>query len=139
MTVQELQEVMSQRFDRVENDVKELRADMKELREKVDSDMNGLREKVDSDIKGLREKVDSDIKGLREEIGSDMNGLRADMKELREEIGSDMKELREKLDKLLELQHYQRGQREFSSRFFKHAAWAGPTIIALLALLKSFF
>ena len=139
MTVQELQEVMSQRFDRVENDVKELRADMKEFREKVDSDMNGLREKVDSDIKGLREKVDSDIKGLREEIGSDMNGLRADMKELREEIGSDMKELREKLDKLLELQHYQRGQREFSSRFFKHAAWAGPTIIALLALLKSFF
>ena len=77
MTVQELQEVMSQRFDRVENDVKELRADMK----------------------GLREK----------------------------------------LDKLLELQHYQRGQREFSSRFFKHAAWVGPTIIAPIVLLKSFF
>ena len=55
-------------------------------------------------MKELREKVDSDIKGLREEIGSDM------------------KELREKLDKLLELQHYQGGQREFSSRFFKHAA-----------------
>lgn len=99
MTVQELQEIMSQRFDRVEDDVKELRAD----------------------LKGLREKVDSDIK------------------ELREEIGSDMKELREKLDKLLELQHYQQGQREFSSRFFKHAAWVGPTIIALIALLKSFF
>lgn len=106
MTVQELQEIMNQRFDRVEDDVKELRADMKELR---------------ADMKGLREKVDSDIK------------------ELREEIGSDMKELREKLDKLLELQHYQRGQREFSSRFFKHAAWVGPTIIALIALLKSFF
>lgn len=106
MTVQELQEIMSQRFDRVEEDVKELRADMK----------------------GLREKVDSDIKGLRAEIGSDMNGLRADMKELRE-----------KVDKLLELQHYQHGQREFSSRFFKHAAWVGPTIIALIALLKSFF
>lgn len=106
MTVQELQEIMSQRFDRVEEDVKELRADMKEFR----VDMNGLREKVDSDIK-----------------------------ELREEISADMKELREKLDKLLELQHYQRGQREFSSRFFKHAAWVGPTIIALIALLKSFF
>lgn len=117
MTVQELQEVMTQRFDRVEGDVKELRADMKEFREKWDSDMQGLREKIDSDIKGLREK-----------IGSDMNGLRADMKELRE-----------KLDKLLELQHYQRGQREFSSRFFKHAAWVGPTIIALVALIKSFF
>lgn len=110
MTVQELQEIMSQRFDRVEEDVKELRADMKELREKVDSDMKGLREKVDSDIKGLHERLDSD-----------------------------MKELREKVDKLLELQHYQRGQREFSNRFFKHAAWVGPTIIALIALLKSFF
>ena len=110
MTVQELQEIMSQRFDRVEEDVKELRADMKELREKVDSDMKELREKVDSDIKGLHERLDSD-----------------------------MKELREKVDKLLELQHYQRGQREFSSRFFKHAAWVGPTIIALIALLKSFF
>ncbi len=110
MTVQELQEIMSQRFDRVEEDVKELRADMKGLREKVDSDMKELREKVDSDIKGLHERLDSD-----------------------------MKELREKVDKLLELQHYQRGQREFSSRFFKHAAWVGPTIIALIALLKSFF
>ena len=117
MTVQELQEIMSQRFDRVEDDVKELRADMK-----------GLREKVDSDIKELREEIGSDIKGFRAEIGSDMNGLRADMKELRE-----------KVDKVLELQHYQRGQREFSSRFFKHAAWVGPTIIALIALLKSFF
>lgn len=64
MTVQELQEIMNQRFDRVEGDVKELRADMKEF----------------------REKVDSDIKGLRAEIGSDMNGLRADMKELREKV-----------------------------------------------------
>ena len=117
MTVQELQEIMSQRFDRVEDDVKELRADMKELR---------------ADMNGLREKVDSDIKELREEIGSDMKGFR-------EKVDSDMKELREKLDKLLELQHYQRGQREFSSRFFKHAAWVGPTIIALIALLKSFF
>ena len=135
MTVQELQEIMSQRFDRVEDDVKGLRGDMNGLREKIDSDMNGLREKIDSDIKGLRgdmnglrEKIDSDIKGLREEIGSDMNGLRADMKELRE-----------KVDKVLELQYYQRGQREFSSRFLKHAAWAGPTIIALIALIKSFF
>ena len=110
MTVQELQEVMTHRFDRVEGDVKELR-----------TDMTGLREKVDSDIKELREKVDSDIKGLHERLDSDM------------------KELREKVDKLLELQHYQRGQREFSSRFFKHAAWVGPTIIALVALIKSFF
>ena len=47
MTVQELQEIMNQRFDRVEDDVKELRADMKELREKVDSDMKELREKLD--------------------------------------------------------------------------------------------
>ena len=117
MTVQELQEVMTQRFDRVEGDVKELRTDMKELR----TDMTGLREKVDSDIKELREKVDSDIKGLHERLDSYM------------------KELREKVDKLLELQHYQRGQREFSSRFFKHAAWVGPTIIALVALIKSFF
>ena len=99
MTVQELQEIMNQRFDRVEDDVKELRADMKEFREKVGSDMKELREKLDSD----------------------------------------MKEIREKLDKSLELQHYQRGQREFSSRFLKHAAWVGPTIIALIALLKSFF
>ena len=135
MTVQELQEVMTQRFDRVEDDVKELRADMNGFREKVDSDMNGLREKIDSDIKGLREEIGSDMKELREEINADMNGLRADMKELR----ADMNGLREKLDKLLELQYYQRGQREFSSRFFKHAAWVGPTIIALVALIKSFF
>ena len=47
MTVQELQEIMSQRFDRVENDVKELREDTKGLREKVDADMKGLREKLD--------------------------------------------------------------------------------------------
>lgn len=47
MTVQELQEIMNQRFDRVEDDVKELRADMKELREKMDADMKELREKLD--------------------------------------------------------------------------------------------
>ena len=58
MTVQELQEVMSQRFDRVEGDVKELRADMTGLREKVDSDIKGLHEQLDSDMKELREKVD---------------------------------------------------------------------------------
>lgn len=47
MTVQELQEIMNQRFDRVEDDMKELRADMKELREKMDADMKELREKLD--------------------------------------------------------------------------------------------
>ena len=64
MTVQELQEIMSQRFDRVEDDVKELRSDMKELR----ADMKELREKADSDMKELREKVDSDMKELREKL-----------------------------------------------------------------------
>ena len=43
-----------------------------------------------------------------------------------------------KLDKVLEFVAIQHGERMFATRFWKHAAWIAPTLIALAALIKSF-
>ncbi|MDE0423902.1 hypothetical protein F4Y59_10925 [Candidatus Poribacteria bacterium] len=44
-----------------------------------------------------------------------------------------------KLDKMLELVAIQHGERASTARFWKHAAWLTPTLIALAAFIKSFF
>ena len=52
----------------------------------------------------------------------------------------------EKIDTLLEtvterreVAAESRGERIFTRRFWKHIAWIAPTVLALIALLKSFF
>lgn len=94
MTVQELQEIMSQRF-----------------------------ETQDKMISQRFEAIDQRFEGLEK---------RQDRLETR------MDRMEVKLDKVLELVTFQRGQREFAVRFWKHAAWIAPTVIALAALIKSF-
>ena len=94
MTVQELQEIMSQRF-----------------------------ETQDKMISQRFEAIDQRFEGLEK---------RQDRLETR------MDRMEAKLDKVLELVTFQRGQREFAVRFWKHAAWIAPTVIALAALIKSF-
>lgn len=54
-------------------------------------------------------------------------------------IETRMDRMEGKLDKVLELVAIQHGERAFAVRFWKHAAWIAPTVIALAALIKSFF
>ena len=49
-----------------------------------------------------------------------------------------MDRMETKLDKVLEFVAIQHGERAFAVRFWKHAAWIAPTVIALAALIKSF-
>ena len=49
-----------------------------------------------------------------------------------------MDRMETKLDKVLEFVAIQHGERAFATRFWKHAAWIAPTVIALAALIKSF-
>ena len=49
-----------------------------------------------------------------------------------------MDRMEAKLDKVLEFVAIQHGERAFAVRFWKHAAWIAPTVIALAALIKSF-
>ena len=54
-------------------------------------------------------------------------------------IETRMDRVETKLDRVLELVAVQHGERVSTARFWKHAAWLAPTVIALAALIKSFF
>ena len=95
MTVQELQEIMSQRFDAQDGIVSQ-------RFEAIDSRFGAIEKRQDR----LETRMD------RMEV---------------------------KLDKVLEFVAIQHGEQAFALRFWKHAAWIAPTVIALAALIKSFF
>lgn len=99
MTVQELQEIMSQRFEALENHI--------------------------------AQRFEAQERQFNARFGSIEN--RQDRLETR------MDRMETKLDKVLELVAIQHGERAFAVRFWKHAAWITPTVIALAALIKSFF
>ena len=88
MTVQELQEIMFQRFETLENHITQRFEALENRQDRLDARMDRMETK---------------------------------------------------LDKLLELVAIQHGERAFAVRFWKHAAWITPTVIALAALIKSFF
>ena len=88
MTVQELQEIMSQRFEVLENHITQRFEALENRQDRLDTRMDRMETK---------------------------------------------------LDKVLELVAIQHGERAFAVRFWKHAAWITPTVIALAALIKSFF
>ena len=88
MTVQELQEIMSQRFEALENHISQRFEALENRQDRLDTRMDRMETK---------------------------------------------------LDKVLELVAIQHGERAFAARFWKHAAWLAPTVIALAALIKSFF
>lgn len=94
MTVQELQEIMSQRF-----------------------------ETQDKMISQRFEAIDQRFEGLEKH---------------QDRLETRMDRMETKLDKVLEFVAIQHGERAFAVRFWKHAAWIAPTVIALAALIKSF-
>ena len=98
MTVQELQEIMVQRFEALERHI----AERFEAQDRITSERFEALEK------------------------------RQDRLETR------MDRMETKLDKVLEFVAIQHGERAFAMRFWKHAAWIAPTVIALAALIKSF-
>ncbi len=98
MTVQELQEIMVQRFEALERHI----AERFEAQDRITSERFEALEK------------------------------RQDRLETR------MDRMEGKLDKVLEFVAIQHGERAFATRFWKHAAWITPTVIALAALIKSF-
>ena len=95
MTVQELQEIMSQRFE----------AQDKMIAQRFEA--------IDQRFGALEKRQDR--------------------------IETRMDRMEGKLDKVLEFVAIQHGERAFASRFWKHAAWITPTVIAFAALIKSFF
>ncbi len=102
MTVEELQEIMSQRFD----------AQDKMIAQRFEA--------IDQRFEAIDQRFEA-------------QGKRQDRIETR------MDRIEDKLDKMLELVAVQHGERVSTARFWKHAAWLTPTVIALAALIKSFF
>lgn len=88
MTVQELQEIISQRFEALENHIAQRFEALEKRQDRLETRMDRMETK---------------------------------------------------LDKVLEFVAIQHGERAFAVRFWKHAAWIAPTVIALAALIKSFF
>ena len=88
MTVEELQQIMSQRFETLENHISQRFEALENRQDRLETRMDRMETK---------------------------------------------------LDKVLELIAIQHGERAFALRFWKHAAWITPTVIALAALIKSFF
>ena len=117
MTVQELQEIMSQRFDAQEQYFKALFA-AQEQRFKA--------------LFAAQEQQFNARFDAQEQRQDDFEA-RMDRFETR------MDRMEDKLDKVLELVAIQHGERASTARFWKHAAWFTPTVIALAALIKSFF
>lgn len=113
MTVQELQEIMSQRFDAQDKMISQ-------RFEAQDRIMSQRFEAIDSRF----EAIDSRFETIEK---------RQDRLETR------MDRMETKLDRVLELVAIQHGERASTARFWKHAAWITPTVIALAALIKSFF
>ena len=95
MTVQELQEIRSQRF------------------EAQDKLISQRFEAIDQRFEALENRMDR--------------------------LETRMDRLETKLDRVLELVAVQHGERASTARFWKQAAWIAPTVIALAALIKSFF
>ena len=105
MTVQELQEIMVQRFEALERHI----AERFEAQDRITSERF---EAIDSRFEALEKRQDR--------------------------IETRMDRMETKLDKVLEFVAIQHGERAFAGRFWKHAAWITPTVIALAALIKSF-
>lgn len=105
MTIQELQEIMSQRFEAQDKMI----AQQFEAQDRITSERF---EAIDNRFAGLEKRQDR--------------------------LETHIDRMEAKLDRVLELVTFQRGQCEFAVRFWKHAAWIAPTVIALAALIKSF-
>ena len=106
MTVEELQEIMSQRF--------------------------GTQDKM---IAQRFEAQDKMIAQRFESIDQRFESLES----RQDRIETRMDRVETILDRVLELVAVQHGERVSTARFWKHAAWLAPTVIALVAFIKSFF
>ena len=101
MTVQELQEIMVQRFEALERHI----AERFEAQDRITSERF---EAIDSRFEAVEKRMDR--------------------------LETRMDRMEGKLDKVLEFVAIQHGERAFATRFWKHAAWIAPTVIALAAL-----
>ena len=102
MTVEELKEIMSQRFDAQDK--------------MIDQRFKAL----DQRFEALDQRFEA-LENRQDRLEARMDRIEA------------------KLDRVLELVAIQHGERASTARFWKHAAWLTPTLIALAAFIKSFF
>ncbi|RKU14981.1 hypothetical protein C6503_14040 [Candidatus Poribacteria bacterium] len=106
MTVEELQQIMSQRF---------------EAQDKM------IAQRFEAQDKMIAQRFDAQDQRFEA------------LEKRQDRIETRMDRMEGKLDKVVELVAIQHGERVFAVRFWKHAAWIAPTVIALAALIKSFF
>ena len=112
MTVQELQEIMSQRFETQDKMI----AHRFETQDRI---MSERFEALDNRFEGIEKRFER-------------------IEKCQDRLETRMDRMEGKLDKVLEFVAIQHGERAFATRFWKHAAWIAPTVIALAALIKSF-
>ena len=112
MTVQELQEIMSQRF---------------EAQDKMIAQRFEAQDKM---IAQRFEAIDQRFEAIDQRFGA--------LEKRQDRIETRMDRMETKLDRVVELVATLHGERAFAGRFWKHAAWIAPTVIALAALIKSF-
>ena len=111
MTVQELKEFILARFDaqdkRIDAQGKQMDARFDAQDKRIDARFDAQDKRLDG-METRQGRLEDKFDRVMEEIA----GLRSDIAFLR-------------------------GERAFSTRFWKHAAWITPTAIALAALIKS--
>ena len=82
-------------------DIRDLRAEVRDFRTETKADIDGLRTEFKADIDGLRTELKGNINGLRTEFKGDIDGLRtefkADIEGLRTELKGDTDGLRTEL------------------------------------------
>ncbi len=109
MAVEELKEIMSQRFDAQDKMIDQRFKALDQRFEAIDQRFEALDQRFEA------------LENRQDRLEARMDRIEA------------------KLDRVLELVAIQHGERASTARFWKHAAWLTPTLIALAAFIKSFF
>ena len=124
MTLEELRDIILDRINLSEQHTAE---QFRQVDARIDQNERHTTERIDQSEKHTTEQF--------REVNArfDRSDARADRQD--EKIDTLLEAVTERREVAAE----SRGERIFTRRFWKHIAWIAPTVLALIALLKSFF
>ena len=124
MTLEELRDII---LDRINLSEQHTADQFRQVDARIDQNERHTAERIDQSEKHTTEQF--------REVNArfDRSDARADRQD--EKIDTLLEAVTERREVAAE----SRGERIFTRRFWKHIAWIAPTVLALIALLKSFF
>ena len=91
--------------EEIKTDIRDMRKDIRDLREEMKTDIQDLREEMKTDIQDLREEMKTDIHDVRKQMKTDIHDVRKQMKtdihDVREEIKTDIRDIRDKITEIV--------------------------------------